>query len=560
MLTTLRLLVGFLILEAIVLGQPISNDGKPNLANIILKSQQVNLDGPAHLECFDLYLPQLNEVTLQYEFEFLQCLQIAEIARQAVEDEMIFERQGIESGAEQICTLYGNCVETLLPSDSFECFSNVTLEVQSIAFNMQQLATSKSQYLKLTYQTILHDQNICTDRCTYAYALKTSALYDSLQLCLSGGVYTTSPLPSTEENSTKPFTEGPTELPTTPEKTTPPVTDLPTELPTTEATTTEPVTEEPTELPTTVEITTEPVTEEPTELPTTVETTEEPTEQPTTPEITTEPVTEEPTEFPTTAENTTENVTEVTSDLPTTEDKTTEPVTEEPTELPTTEEKTTEPATEGTTEFTATAEKTTEPVTEGPTEFPTTEGKTTEHVTEGTSEIPTTEETTTEPVTEEPTELPSTLFTTTEAATETSTGTTTSVENTTEPVTSETTESSTTEEITTTEISTTETTSTTPRSPPVPPTFYPASTAPNIITPFEPEFVTPTVVPTPPTPSTPNSTESGFPTPPNIYVPMIVAVASISTRYTSFSLEIDTDDIGVTITISSSIKDIQSSM
>uniref|UniRef100_A0A1I8MAZ4 Protein TsetseEP domain-containing protein n=1 Tax=Musca domestica TaxID=7370 RepID=A0A1I8MAZ4_MUSDO len=198
MLKTL-FLIGIIFLKSMCFG-------RTNLVNTIIKTTQFS-DGSS-VDCFAWYLPKINEVANTYELAYLQCLNEANVERQALNDDVLSDREQLDNDAEQICNLYGNCGrEGEFLEDFFDCYANVSREVQTTTDTMESLSYKNIQHLKLNYEIIMYNQNNCTDACSNVYVQETTGLYAELQACLSGEVYTTSELPSTEDLTTETTTE-----------------------------------------------------------------------------------------------------------------------------------------------------------------------------------------------------------------------------------------------------------------------------------------------------------------------------------------------------------------
>uniref|UniRef100_A0A1I8NF70 Protein TsetseEP domain-containing protein n=1 Tax=Musca domestica TaxID=7370 RepID=A0A1I8NF70_MUSDO len=190
-----------------------------NLANTILKSSRsMETNSPRNVQCFSVYLPQINEATNKYEAAYTQCLDTASNATKAVEDEVAGDRATVTQQAGGICALYQACSQKESSLDFFECYNESAGSAVTTSYDIQTLSKNRWQYVNSRYQVIAYQQQNCTDTCADAYVKETTALYAALDACLAGGGFvtpstTSAPAPETTTESTTEYTGYPTTSP-----------------------------------------------------------------------------------------------------------------------------------------------------------------------------------------------------------------------------------------------------------------------------------------------------------------------------------------------------------
>ncbi|XP_022232426.2 mucin-5AC [Drosophila obscura] len=151
-------------------------------------------------QCFNLYLPMLNEVAATFSSSYRSCVttasaETANLTAQVAQQQTIY-RQEVTS----LCSAFTTCDSDNDTSTFFTCYataanSDVSL-IYDIATNAATSASSLSEGLKAIQDT----EYQCTNTTESNYVRDTAATYDLLDSCLKYGVPTVStaaPVPST---------------------------------------------------------------------------------------------------------------------------------------------------------------------------------------------------------------------------------------------------------------------------------------------------------------------------------------------------------------------------
>lgn len=115
------------LLLAIGLSQAVPQLVMPDLGlmQFMMQARDLSQGNPSRsLECFDFYIPILNEYAEQYKKEFAQCLDVAAQARQDIDDTTAGERAEINSSAGGACSALNACSQIETAVEFFQCYSN----------------------------------------------------------------------------------------------------------------------------------------------------------------------------------------------------------------------------------------------------------------------------------------------------------------------------------------------------------------------------------------------------------------------------------------------------
>lgn len=95
-----------------------------NLMQFMMQTRDLQGNPARSLECFDYYIPILNEYAETYKKEFAQCLEVAEKARLDIDDTTVENRTAINNAASGACAALTECSQLEVAVDFFQCYSN----------------------------------------------------------------------------------------------------------------------------------------------------------------------------------------------------------------------------------------------------------------------------------------------------------------------------------------------------------------------------------------------------------------------------------------------------
>ncbi|XP_061386565.1 uncharacterized protein LOC133321491 [Musca vetustissima] len=158
-----------------------------NLANTILSSvASIQYDPAKSAQCFSVYLPKLNDITNEYESQYQTCLEKSINSKDDVRQAVAHAADSLNNSVDQICSAFANCEFGDDPSAYFECSNDAAGRATSQAYSIQTLSQDRVQYIKLKYETIQYNQNVCAAKASDVYAKDTASVHAKLQDCLAG--------------------------------------------------------------------------------------------------------------------------------------------------------------------------------------------------------------------------------------------------------------------------------------------------------------------------------------------------------------------------------------
>lgn len=114
------------LLLAIGLSQAAPRNQLPDigLMKFMIQSRDISQDNPTRsFECFQYYLPKLNECAENYEEEYKQCSALAIAARNKIDDNTQDNRTAIDATATSSCKALETCSKITEAVEYFECYT-----------------------------------------------------------------------------------------------------------------------------------------------------------------------------------------------------------------------------------------------------------------------------------------------------------------------------------------------------------------------------------------------------------------------------------------------------
>ncbi|XP_016985957.1 flocculation protein FLO11 [Drosophila rhopaloa] len=168
-------------------------------------------------QCFNLYLPMLNEVAATFSSSYQGCIstanaETANLTAQADKQQKIYQ-----SDVSSLCSAFTACNSDNDTTTFFNCYASAAESDVSVIYDIATNAASSATTLSMGIQAIQATEYQCTNTTESNYVRDTAATYDLLDSCLKYGVPTTStaaPSPSrpVASSSRAPVTDGTTAL------------------------------------------------------------------------------------------------------------------------------------------------------------------------------------------------------------------------------------------------------------------------------------------------------------------------------------------------------------
>ncbi|XP_052838541.1 putative protein TPRXL [Drosophila gunungcola] len=143
-------------------------------------------------QCFNLYLPMLNEVAATFSSSYQGCIstanaETANLTAQADQQQKIYQ-----SEVSSLCSAFASCDSDNDTTTFFNCYASAANSDVSVIYDIATNAASSASSLSMGIQAIQATEYQCTNTTESNYVRDTAATYDLLDSCLKYGVPTTS--------------------------------------------------------------------------------------------------------------------------------------------------------------------------------------------------------------------------------------------------------------------------------------------------------------------------------------------------------------------------------
>lgn len=191
------------------------HDTNMGLLNFMSRSNNMLRENPTRsMDCFNYYIPLINEMAKQYETDYKTCLTATAALRVQADGDTLEQRNDLAKRAEASCALLSKCSESETAEGVFECHIKGSSENTKTMYAINIDASESLADLREQYRLIEFNEHKCTNDTKRAYEKNSNQAYDDLQNCMMGISEVPTAAPSTEIPSTSaaPETE-PTDAP-----------------------------------------------------------------------------------------------------------------------------------------------------------------------------------------------------------------------------------------------------------------------------------------------------------------------------------------------------------
>ncbi|XP_017049869.1 chitinase-like protein PB1E7.04c [Drosophila ficusphila] len=143
-------------------------------------------------QCFDLYLPMLNEVAATFSSSYQDCISTANAETANLTAQADKQQKVYQSEVTSLCSAFTACNSDNDTATFFNCYATAAESDVSVIYDIATNAASSASTLTLGIQAIQATEYQCTNTTESNYVRDTAATYDLLDSCLKYGVPTTS--------------------------------------------------------------------------------------------------------------------------------------------------------------------------------------------------------------------------------------------------------------------------------------------------------------------------------------------------------------------------------
>ncbi|XP_017010128.2 uncharacterized protein [Drosophila takahashii] len=201
----MKLLCSVLILASVLAVQAAPNTQIQNALNQYLVHAR-NLDTivseDVTTQCFNLYMPMLNEVAATFSSSYQGCISTANAQTANLTGQADQQQKTYQSEVSSLCSAFTSCDSNNDTTNFFNCYANTAQNDITVIYDLASQAASSANSLTSGIQAIQNTEYLCTNATQNAYVRDTAATYDLLDSCLKYGVpastaTSTTPAPTT---------------------------------------------------------------------------------------------------------------------------------------------------------------------------------------------------------------------------------------------------------------------------------------------------------------------------------------------------------------------------
>ncbi|XP_034488557.1 uncharacterized protein LOC117792497 isoform X2 [Drosophila innubila] len=183
------------LLMALVLSQanPQIDLSENRLMTLMLEDAISRQDPQRKNDCFNYYMPLINELGIQYQGAYQHCLHISEQAHAEVDCTIQKDRTQIDDVAKEICGTTSTCSEHTNSIEFFECYRNASVAGEKSMLRIKEKSVDLLAEVREQYRFIDVDQDFCTTKAKRANKEQLDNIYAELEKCLKGVI----PVPTT---------------------------------------------------------------------------------------------------------------------------------------------------------------------------------------------------------------------------------------------------------------------------------------------------------------------------------------------------------------------------
>ncbi|XP_011181440.1 uncharacterized protein LOC105211616 [Zeugodacus cucurbitae] len=160
------------------------------ILNLLAQSNLLGSSGDPEIttECFNHFMPILNEISTNFSVEYEQCVNVATQASANLSAEAALNRATFMKETSAICSDFTSCHSDTDNLDFFNCYATAASADINEIYNLSTDASNAAISLEGGLQQIKDTENICTNTAQSTYTEKTSETYREMNECFINGL------------------------------------------------------------------------------------------------------------------------------------------------------------------------------------------------------------------------------------------------------------------------------------------------------------------------------------------------------------------------------------
>ncbi|XP_012154849.2 uncharacterized protein LOC101449679 [Ceratitis capitata] len=139
-------------------------------------------------ECFNYYMPILNQLSTNFSVQYEQCVSVATKATANLTASAAQSRLSLVNETDAICNSFTACNSDNDTLDFFNCYATASSADILEVYTLSDSASNAAIALKGGLEQIKNVENSCTNNAQNNYILQTSETYKKLYACFVDGL------------------------------------------------------------------------------------------------------------------------------------------------------------------------------------------------------------------------------------------------------------------------------------------------------------------------------------------------------------------------------------
>ncbi|XP_044249019.1 protein TsetseEP [Drosophila takahashii] len=203
-----------LLCSVLILASVLAANAKPNVQTqlqsalsqylVHARDLDVSVSADVTTQCFNLYLPMLNEVAATFSTSYQACINTANAETANLTAEADKQQTIYKAEVTSLCSAFTACNSDNDTTTFFNCYASAAESDVSVIYDIATNAASSASTLSMGIKAIQDTEYQCTNTTESNYVRDTAATYDLLDSCLKYGVPTTSTTSTAAPSSSSP--------------------------------------------------------------------------------------------------------------------------------------------------------------------------------------------------------------------------------------------------------------------------------------------------------------------------------------------------------------------
>ncbi|XP_075155445.1 uncharacterized protein LOC142228809 [Haematobia irritans] len=176
-----------------------------SILNFLASTSQTLQDNPSRtLECFNYYIPLIDEAAQEYQYELGNCTTAFQMSQQAAIDATAEQRDQLAKTVNDSCAILTQCENAATADSIFQCYINQGPTEAKTLYTVSTNATSQYALLQEQIRQAQTIEQLCESKAKVEYEKESTQAYAELNSCILNDTpipTTAAPSPTVTEGS-----------------------------------------------------------------------------------------------------------------------------------------------------------------------------------------------------------------------------------------------------------------------------------------------------------------------------------------------------------------------